>query len=169
MAASCATTITALLLSVLAPASVAAAADEAPGRWEGTTRDCLLVLHTADAAPARRSSCQLLRVDRRERGLLTVRFVSDAQLTLEHITFAGVLVGRTMALRCRQERCQLMEPIQLRVNAVGQSAVNLATPGSSTGMLQATVAQGHCRLSRRKVQCEAVAQGGSRWLAKASL
>ncbi|MEB3266764.1 MAG: hypothetical protein VKN13_09155 [Cyanobacteriota bacterium] len=161
---------TMLMVTILGPTSALASRSDTPGRWQGTTGRCEVVIQSSGDRPPSASSCQLLRVEQRQQGLLTIRFVGDARPNLgQTTTFAGILVTRATALRCSQDRCQLVQPIQLRVSAVGRSSVNLATNGASSGSIQARIAQGHCQLARRRVQCQAEDDGGFRWQASATL
>jgi hypothetical protein len=141
------------------------------GRWQGPARHCRLAIRWSLTAPLQTRECQLVRVDQRQQGVLSIRFMGEAAMGQGQITFAGVLDPPTNGLHCRQERCRLIAPIQLRVSAVGLSDLSLDRPGSrgAAGELQATTAEGQCLIARGRVHCEARPARGGHWRATAEL
>lgn len=148
------------LVATLLVATPGLGQSTAAGSWQGPAREC----RVGGGGTERRGGCQSLRVDQRQAGVLSIRFLGGGDTNqVGRTTFAGILSGRPVALRCQQERCSLLMPINLKVSVVGEQHLLQGGDGQRAARINAQVARGRCRISRRLVQCEARGEGGRRW------
>jgi hypothetical protein len=140
------------------------------GRWETPLRQCRM------SSPGRAERpCRRLRLEQNLEGLLSVRFVGAGQgglLASEELTFAGMLGEGQRSMACRPDgRCrEPLEPVQLLVDTVAWASFN--NRGLVDTLPEARLAQGHCRLERLLIRCEAkqdIAAAGANWTAEARI
>lgn len=149
--------------------TAASLASEDFGRWERSTGSCR-VGRLRPAGPGERAlSCRTLRLDQQLPGLLSVRFVvpiEGSRFASHQLVFAGVLLRSSAAMRCAQGRCEPRWPMRLQVSAVATAGFD--GRGVATGLPQAQLARGNCRLDERSASCEARSRDGETWQGDAS-
>ncbi len=159
---------TGLLLATAALAGLLAgrltARAEGFGRWASPTRQCDLQINR------REQNCQALRLDQNLAGLLTVRFLVEAdgsRTMAEELLFVGQLQAGQPAMRCSVDgQCEPQWPTRLLVSTVADSRYD--DRGLIMGLPQTHLVQGSCVLERDRVLCDASSREGGSWIAEAA-
>ncbi len=113
-------------------------------------------------------NCGVLRLEQNLEGLLSVRFSlgnSGGRFGDQELVFAGTLNPPSHPMACQDDgRCTPRFPVQLRVNAMASGRYDRR--GVATGLPQAWLVQGQCRIEALGASCEAVDREGARWRAE---
>jgi hypothetical protein len=105
-----------------------------------------------------------LRLDQNIEGLLTARFLAPGQ----EMVFAGSLASGQRPMRCNNDgACKPQWPTQLIVQTAADAGLD--GRGLPASMPSARLAQGHCEIQKRIIQCQALAADGEEWRAKSTL
>lgn len=151
-------------LALAALASGSRVDGEGFGRWETSLNSCLLEHRSATGLRLPNQDCQRLRLDQNIEGLLTARFLAPGQ----EMVFAGSLASGQRPMRCNNDgACKPQWPTQLIVQTAADAGLDRR--GLPASMPSARLAQGHCEIQKRVIQCQALAADGEEWRAKSTL
>lgn len=155
---------TGLLLAATGLHGPAGVRAEGFGRWVSSTRQCDLQINR------REQNCQAVRLDQNLAGLLTVRFLVEAdgaRGAAEELLFVGQLKEGQPAMRCSADgRCDPQWPTRLMVSTVADSRYDAR--GLIVGLPQTHLVRGSCMLERQRVRCDASSRTGDSWIAEAA-
>lgn len=134
------------------------------GRWETALDRCQLEHRSANGLRQPHQDCLRLRLDQNIEGLLTARFLAPGQ----EMVFAGRLASGQQPMRCNNDgACKPEWPTQLIVQTAADAGLDRR--GLPASMPSARLAQGHCEIQKRVIQCQALAADGEEWRAKSTL
>ncbi len=144
------------------------------GRWQSRASQCSVQSLLASKSSVRQSrTCQVVRLEQNLEGLLSVRFLADAdgsgpQLGAVQVLFAGVLESGQQPMRCGPDgRCMPRWPTRVLVASV--AAASFDQRGLATSVPHTLLARGRCEVMRNRVRCQAQNDAGDSWSAQAQL
>lgn len=148
----------------------AAARAEGFGRWESPLRHCQLLWARDGDRPAQSSTCLALRLDQTIEGLLRIRFINattGSRFASEELTFVGLLRKQDLPMRCTQGSCEPQWP--MRVELQGITALRFDSRGLAEHLPRVHLGRGSCLLEPPHLLCDAQAERGQSWRARAEL